>query len=167
LTVRELPGRPRWCVYDAPRQRFLVNVRDPSCVVSLSADDLQQVARIDDLPAGPHGLDLDRDRNRAFVACDAGVVAVLDLATDREIGRISIAGEPDAIWFSAAADCLYVAIGDPGVVDVVDGTTLSVVQEVATEKGAHTSAFDGQRHRLFVFVPRSCQATAFDERPMA
>ncbi len=32
LGVTELPGRPRWCVFDAARDRFLINVRDPACV---------------------------------------------------------------------------------------------------------------------------------------
>src|SRR5215469_14699809 len=32
--VHELPGRPRWCVYDAARERFLVNIRDPACLVA-------------------------------------------------------------------------------------------------------------------------------------
>ena len=163
LTVHELPGRPRWCVYDAPRERFLVNVREPSCVVALSAENLQQVARIDGLPAGPHGLDLDGSRNRAFVACDAAEVAVIDLTMDGQIARVPIAGEPDAIWFSSSADCLYVAIGRPGLVDVVDGSTLSVVEEVTTEQGAHTTAYDGQRHRLYVFLPGSCQARVYQE----
>jgi len=163
LTIHELPGRPRWCVYDAPRERFLVNIREPACVVALSADKLQQLVRIDDLPAGPHGLDLDRARNRAFAACDAGVVTVIDLSSDREVARVPIAGEPDAIWYSAAADHLYVAIGDPGLVDVVDGSTLSMVDELTTEQGAHTTAFDSERHRLYVFLPRSCQATVYQE----
>jgi DNA-binding beta-propeller fold protein YncE len=163
LAVAELPGRPRWAVYDAPRDRFLVNIRDPACVVALAADSLKQVARIDGLPGGPHGLDLDRPGNRAFVACDAGVVAVLDLASDRELGRVPIAGEPDAIWYSSATDCLYVAIGQPGVVDVVDGRTLAVVEEVTTEEGAHTTAFDPQRQRLYVFLPRRGAAVVYEE----
>jgi DNA-binding beta-propeller fold protein YncE len=163
LTVFELPGRPRWCVYDGSRERFLVNIREPACVVALSAENLQQVARIDGLPPGPHGLDLDQARNRAFVACDAGSVAVLDLSTDREIARVPIAGEPDAIWYSAAADHLYVAIGDPGAVDVIDGSAFSVVEEISTEEGAHTTAFDSERHRLYVFLPRSCQAAVYLE----
>ena len=121
------------------------------------------MARFPEVPAGPHGLDLDRARNRAFVACDVGKVAVLDLSTDQEIARVAIAGEPDAIWFSTAADHLYVAIGAPGVIDVLDGETLSVVDEVATERGAHTTAFDSQRHRLYVFLPRSCQASVYQE----
>jgi DNA-binding beta-propeller fold protein YncE len=163
LAIHELPGRPRWCVYDAPRQRFLVNIRDPACVVALAADTLRETARIEGLAAGPHGLDLDRAGQRAFVACDEGLVYALDLTTDREIGRVQIAGEPDAVWYSAAANSLYVAIGDPGVVDVLDTRTLAVVQQVKTGEGAHTTAFDNKRQRLYVFLPATAQAAVFDE----
>ncbi len=142
LAQARLPGRPRWCVYDAPRQRFLVNVRDPACVVALTAGSLEQTARIAGLAAGPHGLDIDQHGERAFVACDAGVVVVLDLSTDREVARVPIAGEPDAIWYSSAADRLYVAVGGPGVVDVLDCSSLALVERVVTEEGAHTTAFD-------------------------
>src|SRR6266487_4082706 len=94
----------------------------------------------------------------------AAVVAMVDLATDRKIADVSIAGEPDAIWYSSATDRLYVAIGDPGLVQVIDGNTLSVVDELKTEKGAHTTAFDGQRSRLYVFLPISCQALVCAEK---
>jgi DNA-binding beta-propeller fold protein YncE len=161
--IQPLPGRPRWCVYDAPRQRFLVNIRDPSCVVALAANTLEQVARVDGLAAGPHGLDLDRTAQRAFVACDAGYVCALDLTTDREIGRVQLAGEPDAVWYSSASNALYVAIGNPGVVDVIDTRTLTVVQRVTTAEGAHTTAFDSTRQRLYVFLPANAQAAVFDE----
>jgi DNA-binding beta-propeller fold protein YncE len=163
--IQPLPGRPRWCVYDAPRERFLVNIRDPACVVALAANTLEEVARIDGLAAGPHGLDLDRAGQRAFVACDAGYVCALDLTTDREIGRVQIAGEPDAVWYSPASDSLYVAIGNPGVVDVLDTHALAVAQQVSTGKGAHTTAFDSKRGRLYVFLPASAQAAVFEEAP--
>jgi DNA-binding beta-propeller fold protein YncE len=163
LVVHELPGRRRWCVYDAPRQRFLVNIREPACVVALAANTLEEVVRVEGLADGPHGLDLDRSEERAFVACDAGIVCVLDLTTNREVARVPISGEPDAVWYSATAHSLYVAIGKPGVVDVIDGRELSVVQNVVTEEGAHTTAFDSQRKRLYVFLPQSCQAAVYEE----
>jgi DNA-binding beta-propeller fold protein YncE len=165
--VHQLPGRPRWTVYDAPRRRFLVNIREPACVVALAAETLDETFRIDGLAAGPHGLDLDLSSERAFVACDEGMACVLDLTTDREIARIPIAGEPDAVWYSFTAQCLYVAIGEPGVVDVIDTHSLSVAQQLITEQGAHTTAFDGQRRRLYVFLPRSCQAAVYEETSSA
>jgi len=121
------------------------------------------VARIDGLPAGPHGLDLDPRGDRAFVACDAGIVVALDLASDRELGRVPIAGEPDAIWYGSATERLYVAIGRPGVIDVVDGHALEVIEQVTTEEGAHTTAFDNQRQWLYVFLPQRCEAVIYEE----
>ena len=163
VVLHSLPGRPRWCVYDAPRQRFLINIREPACVVALAARSLEELARVEGLPAGPHGMDLDRAGERAFVACDEGQLCVLDLTTDREVARVPIAGEPDAVWFSPTARSAYVAIGKPGVVDVVDGKRVEVTQRLSTGEGAHTTAFDSRRRRLYVFLPESSEAAGYAE----
>lgn len=163
LTEALLPGRPRWCVYDRTAGRFLVNVREPACLVSLDGDTCDEHARWPISAAGPHGLDLDLPRGRAFVACDGGVVAVLDLATGREVATVDIAGEPDVIWHDAASGRLYVAIGRPGVIDVLDTTAMVRVAQLITEEGAHTTAFDRRRRRLYVFLPRSCRAAVYEE----
>jgi len=155
----QLPGRPRWCVFDAARQRFLINIREPACVVALTSG---TPTIIDVSAAGPHGLDIDAERSRAFVACDAGTLAVIDLETDQEIAAIPIGGEPDAIWFNASRNELYVAIGSPGLVDVVDCERMQVAQRVETEHGAHTTAFDALRQLLYVFLPQSCRAAVYD-----
>jgi DNA-binding beta-propeller fold protein YncE len=154
-----LPGRPRWCVFDAARDRFLVNVRDPSCVVALDAVSADITAHIAVSAAGPHGLDL--DGNRAFVACDDATLVVLDLAQDQEVANVPIDGEPDAIWFNAATQLLYVAIGQPGVIDVVDCQRMLLKERVTTEHGAHTTAFDGRRQLLYVFLPESGRAAVY------
>src|SRR5262249_55531479 len=113
---------------------------------------------------GPHGLDLDPGHGRAFVACDGGRVATIDLKTGREMASVAIAGEPDAIWYNANRSLLYVAIGSPGVVDVVDTREMALVQEVPTEVGAHTTAFDHDRQLLYVFLPGSCRAAVYEEK---
>jgi hypothetical protein len=58
---------------------------------------------------------------------------------------------------------LYVAIGRPGVVDVVDTREMALAQELPTEAGAHTTAFDRTRHLLYVFLPSRCQAAVYEE----
>lgn len=165
LTVEEaqLPGRPRWCVYDADRDRFLVNIRDPACVVALAAETMSEIARIQISSAGPHGLDVDRRTRRSFVACDGGVVAVVDLTEDHEIARVPIGGVPDAIWFNDQRNRLYVAIGDPGVIEVVNAESLVVEERVQTEPGAHTTAYDATRQLLYAFLPNSCAAAIYAE----
>jgi DNA-binding beta-propeller fold protein YncE len=158
-----LPGRPRWCVFDAARDRFLVNVRQPACVAALGGGTARLTAQIGMSAAGPHGLDLDPRANRAFVACDAGMLVVVDLTRDEEVESVSIGGEPDAIWFNAARQRLYVAIGQPGVIDVVDCRRMVVDERVTTEEGAHTTAFDARRQVLYVFLPRSCRAAVYQD----
>ncbi len=159
----ELSGRPRWCVYDALGDRFLVNVRAPACVTVLSAETGAEQARWLVSSPGPHGLDLDAEGGRAFVTCDGGRALALALASGRELGGAQLPGEPDATWFDPARRLLYVAIGTPGLVDVIDAEEMAVVQELPTEAGAHTTAFDRTRGRLYVFLPRSCRAAEYEE----
>ena len=158
-----LLGRPRWCLYDSGRDRYLINIREPAVVEALSADTLERVATFDIPIPGPHGLDLDPERNRAFVACDGGAVVVLELGSGETRESVPIAGEPDAIWFNAARQRLYVAIGKPGLIQVVDTIALKVVEQVETEEGAHTTAFDPIRQQLYVFLPESCRAAVYQE----
>ena len=164
VATAELSGRPRWCVYDRQGDRFLINIREPASVEVLSA---ATMTRLDTFPvdaAGPHGLDLDEYNGRALVACDGSIVAAIDLQSGQTVGTTPIAGAPDAIWHNRSRQRLYVAIGHPGVVDVVDTGTSEVVEEIATEEGAHTTAFDSVRQKLYVFLPRSCRVAVYAER---
>jgi DNA-binding beta-propeller fold protein YncE len=158
-----LPGRPRWCVYDPRADRFLVNVLEPACVAVLAADSAARQAEWPVSSAGPHGLDLDGGHGRVFVACDGAEVLALDLDTGRELARVAIAGAPDAMWYNPVRSCLYVAIGPRGVIDVVDTREMRLAQEVPTEEGAHTTAFDRARQLLHVFLPRRCRAATYEE----
>jgi len=159
----ELPGQPRWCVYDAAADRFLVNIRDPACVAVVRGEPLGLVDCWDVSSAGPHGLDLDVPGGRAFVASDGGAVSVLDLSTGRETASVPIGGQPDAIWYNPLRRLLYVAIGKPGLVDVIDTVAMRPCERILTEEGAHTTAFDGPRQRLIVFLPRTCRAAIYEE----
>ena len=165
----ELPGRPRWAVYHQARDRFLVNIREPACVAVLSADPFVLVERFPVWSPGPHGLDLDQDGRRAFVACDGSTVVTLDLANGREQARVPIAGPPDAIWHNHQLGRLYVAIAHlgtldeaPGVINVVNTQSMTVEEQIPTEVGAHTTAYDAQRQRLYVFLP-SCRVAVYEE----
>jgi hypothetical protein len=86
---------------------------------------------------------------------------LLDADDGRELGTVPIPGVPDAIWFNSAREHLYVAIGDPGVLTVIDTAAGAVVEEVITELGAQTTAFDPDRQRLIVFLPRTCRAAIY------
>ncbi len=158
----ELPGRPRWAVYHQGSGHYLVNIRDPAYVAVLSADPFALVERFPISSPGPHGLDLDQTGRRAFVACDGGAVVTLDLASGQALAQVPIAGTPDAIWHNHRLDRLYVAILDPGVIDVLNTESMAVEEQIPTEAGAHTTAYDALRQRLYVFLP-SCRVAVYEE----
>jgi len=80
------------------------------------------------------------------------------------VGRVGIGGAPDATWCNVERRLLYVAIGDPGVVDVIDTDAMALREQVTTEPGAKTTAFDAVRQQLVVFMPRACRAGFYRER---
>jgi DNA-binding beta-propeller fold protein YncE len=177
LSTAELPGRPRWCVYDYNRDRFLINIRDPPSVFMLASvketdgsgveeSILQSVGSIPVSSIGPHGLDIDNESDQAFVACDSGEVVVLDLKkenTIRSTASIPIAGEPDVVWYNTNKHRLYCAVGNPGVIDVIDTNKMTLVEEIHIEEGVHTFAFDNIRQQLYAFLPHSCRVAVYNE----
>jgi len=163
VTAVELPGRPRWCLYDRQGDRFLVNIADPARVVVLSADTLTPAPPLPVAHQGPHGLALDDATGRLFVACDSEDLAVLDRVSGAVLHTLPIAGPPDVLWLNASRQRLYIAMGSPGVVQVLDTRTMTLVEAVKTEEGAHTLTFDEDRQRLYIFLPRSGRAVLYDE----
>ena len=67
------------------------------------------------------------------------------------------------IWFAASGVGNNCAIGKPGVIDVIDIYKMTLVEEIPTEEGAHTFAFDNAHQRLYAFLPLSCRAAVYKE----
>jgi hypothetical protein len=68
---------------------------------------------------------------------------------------------PDVIFFNRQRRHLYVAVGDPGVIDVFDTTSMKCLGRVATEQGAHTTAFPLSGDSLIAFLPASHRAALY------
>ena len=80
--------------------------------------------------AGPHGLDLDVARRRLFCACDDGRLVEIDADTGAVVRAAPLAGAPDVVFLNVRLARLYVAVGDPGVIEVFDTRTLRRVEFV-------------------------------------
>jgi DNA-binding beta-propeller fold protein YncE len=159
-----VPGRTRWTVYDPQADVFHVNVLDPAVIAVIDARELT-VQRLVTVPsAGPHGLEIDVTARRVFCACDSGQLVEVEADRGTILRAADLAGAPDVIFFNAALDRLYVAVGDPGVVDVFDTRSLERVQTVVTEKGAHTLAFDADRNTVYAFLPATHRAAVYIDR---
>lgn len=158
----EVPGRTRWTVFDADAQAFYVNIMQPSQIVVVDAREPDRVARTMPLPAdGAHGLDFDPATRRLFCACDAGVLVTLDAGTGKVLSQGKLSGVPDVVWFNPKRRQLYAAVGDPGVVDVFETTTMKSLGIIITEKGAHTTAFPPTGDTLIAFLPQTQRAAIY------
>ncbi|MBI2737347.1 MAG: YncE family protein [Rhodospirillales bacterium] len=158
----EVPGRTRWTVFDADAQAFYVNIMQPSQIVVVDAREPDRVARTMPLPAdGAHGLDFDPATRRLFCACDAGVLVTLDAGTGKVLSQGKLSGVPDVVWFNPKRRQLYAAVGDPGVVDVFETTTMKSLGIIVTAKGAHTTAFPPTGDTLIAFLPQTHRAAIY------
>ena len=160
-----VPGRTRWTIFDATGHAFFVNIADPAQIVVIDAEQPTRVARVIDVPAaGPHGLDLDTERRRLFCACDAQQLIVIHADSGSALDRADLSGVPDVIFFNPSLKRLYVAIGDPGVIEVFETDSMRRIETVPTEAGAHTLAFDADRNKLHALLPKSHRAAVFADR---
>jgi DNA-binding beta-propeller fold protein YncE len=160
----KVPGRTRWAIYDPAREMFFVNISSPPRIIAIDARDPTRLSNEYEIPAaGPHGLDLDPATGRLLCACDAGVLLAIDAASGRVLGESPLSGAPDVIFLHPRLRRLYVAIGDPGVIDAIDTGTMRRAEAVPTEAGAHTLALDRKRNKVYAFLPRSHRAAVFQD----
>ncbi len=165
--IADIPvsGRTRWTVFDAEAGCFYVNIAHPAQIAIVESARPDRVARTFPVAAaGPHGLDLDASTHRLFCACDGAALVVLDSRSGVELARAELAGVPDVIFFNQARRHLYVAIGDPGLIEVFETDGMRRVEVTRTEMSAHRLGFDQTLHMVYAFLPDSHRALVFHDR---
>jgi DNA-binding beta-propeller fold protein YncE len=155
-------GRTRWTIFDSTTSVFYVNIANPPQIAVIDPLSPKGIVRVFDIPAeGPHGLDLDVANRILFCACDGSIVFGLNADTGEILLQAPLSGVPDVIFYNPSRRRLYVAIGDPGVIDVFDALTLKRLETMSTEKGAHTLGFDARRNKVYAFLPVTHRAKIF------
>jgi DNA-binding beta-propeller fold protein YncE len=159
-----VPGRTRWTIFDPAARVFYVNIANPPQIAVVDPQMPEHVTRVYDIPAeGPHGLDLDISNRRLFCACDSGKVFSLDADSGEILAQAPLSGKPDVLFYNSTRQHLYVAVGNPGMIDVFDTQTLQRLETVTTEKGAHTLGFDPLHNKIYAFLPNSHRAAVFND----
>jgi DNA-binding beta-propeller fold protein YncE len=148
-----LPGRPRWAAYDPVSALVYANIREPAVILRIDPAVAAIVGSITVPVAGPHGLWIDGDR--LYCAADGGALVVIERDSGGVVASLPLPGTPDVVMHDPRMRRLYVAVGDPGSVTVVDTAALSLLETVITEPGAHTLAWDPVGETLYVFCPGS------------
>ncbi len=158
----KVPGRTRWTIYDAAGEMFFVNIASPARIIAIDARNPTKILKEYEVPApGPHGLELDPATGRLLCACDAGLLLAIEATSGDVLADVPLSGAPDVIFLHPQSGHLYVAIGDPGVIDVIDIGTMRREEVVTTEEGAHTLALNRKRNKVYAFLPQSHRAAVF------
>src|SRR4029077_13214594 len=116
----DLPGRPRWCVTDAAAKRVFLAIREPSMVFVARLPELGDIEHWPLPCGGAHGVAIDHQGGRLYVACDDGGLVEVDIGSGATCGQWPIAENPDVTFFNPSTGLVHVAIGKPGLVHTID-----------------------------------------------
>jgi len=153
VTNVPLPGKPEFAVADPAAGRIFDNIEDKSVLVSIDTS-THQVANTWPIAPGEEasGLAIDPAHHRLFAGCHNKLMVMMDSATGKVITSVPIGAGVDACAFDPATGFAFSSCGD-GTVTVAHEDSpdkLTVVQTLATEKGARTMALDPKTHRLYL-----------------
>lgn len=100
---------------------------------------------------------IDRAHHRLFIACDSGKFIVYSTITGKSVTSLTVHQKPDGIYYDEKRARIYVSCGE-GFVAVIrqdNADHYSLMENMATAKGAETSLFSPDLNLYIVAVPQS------------
>jgi YVTN family beta-propeller protein len=164
-----LGGKPELAVADEHGKIF-VNLEDKSAVVELDARKLAIDATWPLAPGEePTGIALDRKHHRLFIACANKLMAVVNSDNGKLVTTFPIGDGPDGAAFDTDRQLAFSPNGADGTLTVAHEDSpdkISVLENIATQKGARTLELDEHGHRVFLVTAEFGPAPAATaERP--
>ena len=153
LTTILLPGKPEFSVFDPLANRIYCNIEDQNEVVVIDPQTHKIVATWPLAPGEePTGLAIDLAQHRLFAGCHNQRLITLDSATGKVSSSTPIGQGVDAVAYDPSTKLVFSSNGD-GTVTIAHADTpdkLTVVQTLATERGARTMALDPSTHKIYL-----------------
>ena len=147
-----LDGKPEFAVADEAG-RIYVNLEDKSELLAIDSRQLTILNRWPLAPCKePSGLAMDRKNRRLFVGCGNKLMAVVDADSGRVLTTLAIGSGVDATAFDPGTALAFSSNGD-GTLTVVREESpdkFTVVENVATQRGARTMALDEKTHNVYL-----------------
>ncbi len=160
--VGEIPlgGKPEFAVADGQGTVF-VNIEDTSELAAIDSKALKVKNRWPLKPCEePTGLAFDGKHRRLFVGCSNKQMTIVDADNGKIVATVPIGEGVDAAAYDPETGLAFASCGE-GVLTVVKQESpgkYSVVENVATQRGARTMALDPKTHVAYVvtaeFGPR-------------
>jgi DNA-binding beta-propeller fold protein YncE len=153
VTTIALPGRPEFAAADPKAGRVYSNIEDKSAVVVIDA----KTHKITDTwPIAPGeeaaGMAIDVAHHRLLLGCHNKLMVMMDSANGKVVASAPIGERVDANAFDPVTQLAFSSNGD-GTVTIAHEDApdkLTVVQQLATERGARTMALDPATHKIYL-----------------
>jgi YVTN family beta-propeller protein len=138
--------------YDPATRHVFVNAQIRAELVEIDPANDTVIRRIAIAGANEnHGLLIDSDQHRAFIACEGNdTLIVMDLRTEKVVATFGVAKDPDVLAIDAGRRDLYIA-GESGQVSVfrLGVNTVSKAAESFVGPNAHVVAIDENSHQIY------------------
>ncbi len=149
-----LGGRPESGVADG-RGKIFVNIEDRGQVIEFDSRKLVINATWPLAPGEePTGISMDRKHRRLFVGCANKLLAVMNADNGKLVMTLPIGAGVDATAFDPKTQLAFSSNGE-GTLTIIHEDTpgkFSVVENVATQRGARTMALDPKTHKVFLIT---------------
>jgi DNA-binding beta-propeller fold protein YncE len=146
-----LGGKPETAQADGEGHIY-VNVEDKNQIVAFDSRTLKVLHTWPVAPCKePAGLAIDVVHKRLFAGCHNQLMAVVDYANGKVVATVPIGKGVDANRFDALTGLAFASCGD-GTITVAREDSpdkYSVVQTIATQRGARTMALDTKNHNVY------------------
>ena len=147
----KLDGKPEFAVSDEKGKVF-VNIEDKSEIQELDPEALK-VLNIWSIAPGeePSGLAIDVKNARLFSVCRNKMMVVVDVKSGKVVTTVPIGSGVDACAFDKNDQIIFSSNGEGNVTIVKEKTPndFEVIDNVTTERGARTMAFDENTKRIY------------------
>lgn len=150
LHFKSETGMPQ---YDPVAKKVYVNLQDDNIFAVIDPATDEVVARYSvGRCRGNHGMTLDPEHHRAFLACEGNdLMTVFDLDKHQPIAFLTMAGGPDVIKFDPGLKRIYAACGS-GAISVFqmdDPDHYRKLEDFSVQKRVHSLAVDPETHRVY------------------
>jgi YVTN family beta-propeller protein len=146
-------GKPEFAVADGAGNVY-VNIEDKSEELQIDTKNLKVTAQWPLAPCQePSGLAMDIPHRRLFAGCHNEMMAVVDADSGKVIATPAIGDGVDANAFDPGTGFAFASNGMSATLTVVHEDApdkFSVVENVATQRGARTMALDPKSHEVYL-----------------
>ncbi|HXB12337.1 MAG TPA: YncE family protein [Bacteroidia bacterium] len=147
----DLPGKPEFAVADG-NGKVYDNLEDKNMICVINATTMKVETTWSIAPGdGPSGLAIDTKNHRLFSVCDK-LMVIVNADNGKIVTTLPIGDRVDATAFDVSLNRVYSSNGDATLTVVQeDGPDkFTVLENVATAKGARTCALNSKTHHVYL-----------------